>query len=74
MNARAQQAGPDPRGEVVPPSGLEAAGPAGPRLIIEEVAFRVGTERVEARATLSLGTRSFTGSAAGLPSGENPGA
>ena len=65
MNARAQEAGPDPRGEAFPPFGMEAAGPAGPRLIIEEVGFRVGTERVEARATLSLGTRSFTGSAAG---------
>lgn len=65
MNARAQQAGPDPRGEVFPPFGLEAAGPASPRLIIEEVGFCVGTERVEARATLSLGTRSFAGSAAG---------
>jgi predicted NBD/HSP70 family sugar kinase len=65
VNARAQEAGPDPRREVFPPLGMEAAGPAGPRLIIEEVGFRVGTERVEARATLSLGTRSFTGSAAG---------
>ncbi len=65
MHTQAQQAGPGPRGETTPPPGLEAAGPAGPRLVIKEVGFRVGTEHLEARATLGLGAHAFSGSAAG---------
>ncbi|UCC68156.1 MAG: ROK family protein [Armatimonadota bacterium] len=65
MHTQAQRAGPGPRGERVLPSGSEAAGPAGPRLVIREVGFRVGTEIVEAHTTLAHGSQCFAGSAGG---------
>jgi len=37
----------------------EAAGPAGPRLTIEEVRFRFGSEEVEVSTTLALGRNQF---------------
>ena len=42
-------------------AGAEVAGPACPRLRIEEVGVRVTPDAVEARSTLSLGSQCFTG-------------
>jgi glucokinase len=43
----------------------EAAGPASPRLVIEEVGVGIGPACAEARTTLRLGPQRFTGTATG---------
>ncbi len=65
MKAQANEAGPELEREAHPLVSLEAAGPADPRLIIEEVSSRLGAEGLEARVTLALGQHRFVGTAAG---------
>lgn len=65
MQAQANEAGPELGREARHPASLEAAGPAGPRLIIEEVTSRLGAEEVEVRTALALGQHRFVGTAAG---------
>ncbi len=65
MCAPAHRAGPGPSVEPGPPLGSEAAGPASPRLAIEEVGFRIGADGVEAHARLACGPHCFTGTATG---------
>ncbi|MBN1458645.1 MAG: ROK family protein [Armatimonadetes bacterium] len=65
MHAQARQAGPGLDREDCLPISVEAAGPANPRLILEEVTFRLGGELVEAQTMLSLAGRCFCGTAHG---------
>ena len=65
MRAQAQRAGAG-RSRFMPrPVSVEAAGPASPRLTLEEVTFRVTAGSAEAAVTLSLGSERFTGRAQG---------
>jgi len=63
--AQANQAGPGPRRDDALPIGSEAAGPASPRLVIEEVSLRLRPDLVEAHTSLRLGSYRFTGAARG---------
>lgn len=65
MRAQAEQAGPGLDRGVAFPVSVEAAGPAGPRLIIEEVTSRLGAEEVEVGVTLALGPHRFAGTVGG---------
>ena len=65
MCTQAQQAGPGPADSSFHSADSEAAGPASPRLLIEEVGFSVGRNTVEAKTILSLGSLRFTGKAVG---------
>ena len=65
MRAQAEQAGPGLDRGVAFPVSVEAAGPAGPRLIIEEVTLRLGAEEVEVGVTLALGPHRFAGTVGG---------
>ncbi len=65
MRAQAEQAGPGLDREVAFPVSVEAAGPARPRLIIEEVTSRLGAEQVEVGVTLALGPHRFAGTVGG---------
>lgn len=65
MRAQAKQAGPGLDREASYPVSLEAAGPASPRPIIEEVNTHLGDGEAEVTITLALGRQRFTGSAAG---------
>ncbi len=63
MGAQAKQAGPGLKREASFPVPLEAAGPASPRLAIEEVRTRLGTRETEVIATLVTGGERFVGAA-----------
>jgi glucokinase len=65
VGAQAKQAGPGLDREASFPVSLEAAGPASPRLIIEEVKTHLGDGEAEVTITLALGPQRFIGSAAG---------
>jgi len=65
VHAQARQAGPGLDREECLPISVEAAGPANPRLILEEVTFRLGGKTVEARTMLSLAGQCFCGTAHG---------
>ena len=65
MGAQAKQAGPGLDREASYPVSLEAAGPASPRPIIEEVNTHLGDGEAEVTITLAVGSQRFTGSAAG---------
>jgi hypothetical protein len=65
VRAQAEQAGPGLDRGVAFPVSVEAAGPAGPRLIIEEVTSRLGAEEVEVGVTLALGPHRFAGTVGG---------
>jgi len=71
VGAQAKQAGPGLDRGASFPVPLEAAGPASPRLIIEEVRTHLGHEEAEVTSTLALGRDRFTGSAA-CRAGERP--
>ena len=64
MGAQAKQAGPGLKREASFPVPLEAAGPASPRLAIEEVRTRLGTQETEVIATFVTGGERFVGAAA----------
>ena len=65
MSAQTNRAGPGNRQRLASSAGLEAAGPACPRLVIEEVGVCVGRDGVEARAVLGAGPLRFRGIASG---------
>ncbi|MFB3882404.1 MAG: ROK family protein [Armatimonadota bacterium] len=64
MGAQAKQAGPGLEREASFPASLEAAGPASPRLTIEEVSTHLGRHRAEAMTVLAVGEQRFVGKAA----------
>jgi len=70
VSAQAQQAGPGADHGVVSPLGLEAAGPAGPRLLIEEVSVRIGPGGRECRVALRGGPLQFVGTASSEGTGK----
>ncbi len=65
MQTQANRAGPGLERAACTPASSEAAGPAGPRLVIEEVTCRLHPAADEVRATLALGRQRFLGTAAG---------
>jgi len=65
VSAQTNRAGPGNRQRLASSAGLEAAGPACPRLVIEEVGVCVGRDGVEARAVLGAGPLRFRGIASG---------
>jgi len=65
VRAQAEQAGPGLDRGVAFPVSVEAAGPARPRLIIEEVTSRLNAEELEVAVTLALGPHRFAGTVGG---------
>lgn len=65
MRAQAHRAGPGRNRFLARPVSVEAAGPASPRLGLEEVRFRVSADSAEAAVTLAFGSQRFTGRAGG---------
>jgi len=65
VRTQAKQAGPGLDGNLALPGPSEAAGPAGPRLLIHEITSHLGPDSIEVTVTLALGCARFTGSAAG---------
>ncbi len=65
MRAQAKQAGPGLDRDLALPCPSEAAGPAGPRLLIQEVTSHLGPDSLEVTVTLALGRDCYLASAAG---------
>lgn len=65
METQAHRAGPERSRQSARAVRMEAAGPACPRLRLEEVRLSVSANSTEARVTLGLGPHRFTGAAAG---------
>ncbi len=65
MRAQAKQAGPGLDGDLALPRPSEAAGPAGPRLLIKEVTSHLGPDKIEVNVTLAYGRGCYLASAAG---------
>ena len=63
-DAQVNEAGPERSQGYDPRASVEAAGPAGPRLVMEEVRLRVAADSREAQVTLSLGSERIHGAAA----------
>lgn len=61
MSTQAHTAGPGRDREVPRPARAEAAGPACPRLVWEEVTVRIHADAMEARVRLAAGPDRFTG-------------
>ncbi len=71
MRAQTKQAGPGLDRGASLPVPLEAAGPASPRLTIEEVRAHLGPDRAEVTSTLALGGGRYDGRAS-APTRERP--